>query len=254
MEVSLSDVDMKPDSDALQQGMQPGHYVEIAVRDTGCGISHSAVERIFDPFFTTKVPGEGTGMGLAVVHGIVRSHGGVVRVESEEGKGSIFRVYLPGIEGEGAEEVLRPEPVLQGERFGQILFVDDEEPILKLGKQMLEYLGYSVTTRVSSLEALETFRSQPAHYDLIITDQTMPKMTGAELAREILFIRPGIPIILCTGYSEAINQEGARAIGIREFVAKPFVMSELAGVARRVLDQKERRIVKIADHMRAVAG
>ncbi|MBW2101889.1 MAG: response regulator, partial [Deltaproteobacteria bacterium] len=178
-------------------GPAPGPYLLLTVEDTGPGMPEKVLDRVFEPFFTTKDRGKGTGMGLSVVHGIVEGYGGTVTAQSEPGKGAVFRVYLPAT-GSGAEtgdsdDVKCPVPMGRGER---ILFVDDEEALVALGQRMIESLGYRVTTRVSSLEALELFRASPSRFDAVVTDLTMPHMKGDELAREITRIRRDIPVIL----------------------------------------------------------
>ncbi len=221
-----------------QADLHPGPYMRLSVEDTGHGMSAEVVGRIFDPYFTTKELGKGTGLGLAVVHGIVKSHGGAITVLSEVGKGSTFEVDLPRLDGvEGAAERMPPEPLPFGGRE-RILFVDDEPSLIEVGRQILEHLGYEVETRTNSLEALELFSRDAGRFDLLITDMTMPSMTGDGLAREVLRIRPSIPIILCTGFSERISEEQARNLGIREFVMKPIVMNDLAKSVRRALDQR----------------
>jgi len=236
LEVSLSEVDL--DSDALSQypDASPGPYIRLTVSDTGRGMDTEVMERIFDPFFTTKAVGEGSGMGLAVVHGIVKSHGGVITVQSEEGKGSTFHVYFPRLESPAAPEAEATELIPTGGRE-RILFVDDEEPLVRMVQQMLERLGYDVTVRTSSVEALEAFRAQPDKFDLIITDQTMPNKTGVQLARDLMRIRPDIPIILCTGFSEVISEKEAKDRGLRGYIMKPVVKSEIAKAIRMVLDK-----------------
>jgi CheY-like chemotaxis protein/two-component sensor histidine kinase len=211
----------------------PGSYVELSVSDTGCGIAPENLDKIFDPYFTTRETGRGTGLGLAVVHGIVRKHGGTITVESEAGKGTTVHVYLPAIKGPVAKETKEIEPLPTGNE--RILFIDDELVLANMGKQMLERLGYEVASRTSSIEALELFRAQPDRFDLVITDMTMPNMTGDKLAKEMIRIRPDIPIILCTGYSERITEDKAIAMGIREFAMKPLVMLDLAKIIRKVL-------------------
>ena len=236
LKVSLRKLDTNSYPRIRNLELPAGPCVELTVSDTGAGMDSTTVERIFDPFFTTKGPGEGTGMGLAMVHGTVKSHGGAITVESELGKGSSFHIYFPVVYSLAAEEPQESTLLPEGRDLGRILLVDDEDLILNTGQQMLEYLGYEVVTKKSSLDALKTFQLQPDRFSLVITDQTMPKMTGAELAKEMLRIRPEVPIILCTGFSEVMDQETAKSIGIREFVMKPFVFSELAGLARKLLN------------------
>jgi two-component system cell cycle sensor histidine kinase/response regulator CckA len=238
LEVSLNKVDMEEPTTTPYPDLHAGPYVRLSVSDTGHGIPPQLLKRIFDPYFTTKPVGEGTGLGLAVVHGIVKSHGGEITVSSKPGKGTTFHVYLPGTDG--PKEVAasqRVEPYRLG-RQECLLLIDDEQALVEVGKQMLEHLGYRVIVRTSSVEALELFRNQPEKFDLVITDMTMPNMTGDKLAREMMGIRPGMPIILCTGFSEHIAEEKVKKIGIREFVMKPLVMSDLSKTIRRVLDQK----------------
>lgn len=213
--------------------LTPGPYLRLTVNDTGCGMSADVMERIFDPYFTTKEKGVGTGLGLATVHGIVKKYGGTVTVYSEPGKGSIFSVYLPVIQREEISEKETEEPIPTGNE--RVLFVDDEQSLAQLGKQMLSRLGYEVETRTSSVEALQLFWVKPDNFDLVITDMTMPNMTGDDLVRELLHIRPDIPIIMCTGFSEKAIGERTKEMGIRAVVMKPLVMRELAETIRRVL-------------------
>ncbi len=216
--------------------LKPGRYIGLIVSDTGPGMSEAILERIFDPFFTTKKRGEGTGLGLAVVHGIVKSHGGAVHACSEPGKGSIFEVFLPTIDinGESKPEVGAPPPT--GDE--RILLVDDEPAVAEIAKQLILSLGYDVTIRTSSTDALELFRANPDRFDLFITDMTMPNLPGDSLSREILAIRPDIPIILITGYSQVVNEKKALKMGIRAFVVKPVSRRKIANTIRRALDAK----------------
>jgi CheY-like chemotaxis protein len=234
LKVSLVEVDAHGSKGP--QDLNPGAYVRLTVSDTGHGMAPEVLQKIFHPYFTTKEKGVGTGMGLAVVDGIVKSHDGTITVLSEPGKGTTFHVYFPVVESELTTELERYRAIPTGNE--RILFVDDEEALVRMGQQMLEHLGYRVDARTSSVEALEAFRCEPNRFDLVITDHTtMPNMTGAELARQLMLTRSDIPIILCTGYSEAITQEKAKVIGIREFVMKPWVIGDLAERIRSALQQ-----------------
>jgi len=236
LKIELSDVELQGNFLEQYPYLAAGTYIKLRVRDTGHGMEKKITDRIFDPFFTTKERGEGTGMGLAVVLGIVKSHGGTITVESSLDQGSSFDVYLPVIKREVDTET-RPK-IAMPTGNEKILFVDDEKSLVDLGYQILKRLGYDITTRTSSIEALELFIAQPAKFDLVITDMTMPNMTGDELAGRLMTIRSDIPVILCTGYSERISKEKAHAIGIREFVLKPIIMSDLAVTVRKVLDER----------------
>ena len=240
LEVSLTKVDMYADAAARHTDIRPGSYLKLTVSDTGHGMTPEVRERIFDPYFTTKEKGEGTGLGLSVVHGIVKDHRGDITVESELGKGTTVYILLPRID-HAKEAAVEPESRLGRIPNGHehILFIDDEQALVDLGKQMLELLGYEVITRTSSIEALELFQAQPNKFDLVITDMTMPNMTGEKLAKELMRIRPNIPIILCTGFSEQITEKESKEIGIREFAMKPLVMRDLAKSIRKVLTEKE---------------
>jgi len=233
--ITLRQEEIGSDDSKYDLNLHPGSYLKLIVEDTGHGIDSNIMEKIFDPYFTTKGVGEGTGMGLSAVHGIVKDHGGDISVYSEPGKGTAFHVYLPLIEtGSVEREIISAEPVSTGTE--RILFIDDEEQIVQMVQQILESLGYHVTPRTSSVEALEAFRTMPDEFDLVITDMTMPNMTGAELAPRLLEIRSDIPIILCTGFSELMDENKAKAIGIREYVMKPIVRDKIAGTIRKVLD------------------
>lgn len=237
LEVCLSDMEIDKKTAAQNLDLNPGRYQILTINDTGCGMDSSVIERIFDPFFSTKKHGEGTGMGLAVIHGIVKNYGGAITVNSEVGKRSTFKVFFPEIESEITVESEHHEPVLHGKE--QILFVDDEAALVKTGKQLLESLGYKVIAKTNSVEALETFKEQPNNFDMVITDMTMPKMTGKDLSKEILAVRPDIPIIICTGFSEVISEKKAKAIGIREFIMKPILRKDIAKIIRRVLNNEK---------------
>jgi len=239
LEVILDEVEIDRQTEATSGNLQAGPYVRLTVRDTGHGMRREVLERIFDPLFTTKEQGTGTGLGLPVVHGIVTSHHGAVKVESEPGKGTVFRVYLPRVEPEGNFlEDDRPPSVPGGRE--RILLIDDEEDLVYAGVKMLRRLGYEVVGCSTPAEALALFQAHPERFDLVISDQSMPKMTGTELAKAILNLRPGFPIIICTGFSpdsgEGITQKQAEAVGIREVHLKPLERFETAAAIRRVLD------------------
>ena len=234
VEISLTDIDFEPESPVLQADVAPGEYVQLMVNDTGVGMSHEVMKRVFEPFFTTREVGKGTGMGLAVVYGIVKDLQGMITVESEPGVGSTFRVLLPKLKAQAEGKLVRTGQIHGGKE--SILFVDDEEMLVEWGKAVLERLGYSVTALTDSREALKVFSSDPSRFDLIVTDQTMSGMTGVQLTKELLSIRPDIPVILCTGHSETVSPDIAREVGIREYLMKPVAKQELAEAVRRVLD------------------
>jgi PAS domain S-box-containing protein len=218
--------------------LPPGAYVRMTVRDTGPGIEPDIRERIFEPFFTTKDVGKGTGMGLAVAHGIATSYGGCIYVDSQPGEGAAFHVLLPRIEEEMPKaDVQQPAAIPRGS--GAILFVDDEETVMHIGHNMLESLGYTVFSTSSSEQAIEMFRAAPGRFDCVITDMTMPHIRGDELARRLLELRPGLPIILCTGFSEKISEEQALNMGIRAFLLKPYNMQELGLAVRKALESRQ---------------
>jgi len=238
LEISLKQVYLSAYDLQAKPNLSPGPYACLTISDTGIGMDLKIVERIFDPFFTTKKGSAGTGMGLSVVLGIVESHGGMITVDSKESEGTTFRIFLPIIENHIGLEPEEPAPLPTGNE--KILFVDDVEAVTKMAGQMLERLGYKVTTCIDSHTALKTFKLDPDKFDLIITDQTMPNMSGAELAIEMLKIKPKIPIIICTGYSKKIDAESAKKIGIKEFLFKPLEKRKLAETIRKVLDEDEK--------------
>jgi signal transduction histidine kinase/CheY-like chemotaxis protein len=217
-----------------------GPYVRLKISDTGVGIPMEIRDKIFDPYFTTREPGKGTGLGLAVVYGIVKDYGGAVSVESMPGRGATFNIRLPAVEEKihGDSQPVCKTPMPMGREH--ILFVDDEPPIAILGKENLEQLGYKVTIRQSSVEAFELFTNDPDRFDLVVTDMTMPHMTGDELAQKMLAIRPDLPIVICTGYSKRMSEQKAGDIGIRGFIMKPLTKLDLAKTVRALLDQKPR--------------
>jgi signal transduction histidine kinase/FixJ family two-component response regulator len=239
LEVSLENAELDEEFAARDPKLKPGHYLKLTVSDTGHGMTPDVKERIFDPFFTTKAKGQGTGMGLAVVHGIVNSLGGAITVHSQLGQGATFNLFLPPIERR-ALPLIRPEkPIPRGSE--RILFIDDERAVTEMGRQMLESLGYQVTTAMDSRKALALFKSNPQQFDLVVTDMTMPGITGEELARELMRLRPLIPVILSTGFSARIDEKKAMAMGIRAFLPKPVLKRELAETLRRVLDENQQR-------------
>lgn len=219
--------------------LEPGKYAILSVSDTGSGISAELMDRIFDPYFTTKEQGKGTGLGLAVVYGIVKEHKGDIKIHSEIGKGTTFNVYLPLMDKTAKSD---KKEVIENFQSGdeRILLVDDEPSIAKLEKMMLERLGYSITMRVNSIEALEAFRERPDSFDMVISDMNMPNMAGDQLASEIKSIRSDIPIILCTGFSERMNDEKADILGIAGILMKPVTKSEMAKTVRKLLDEAKR--------------
>ncbi|MFZ7110148.1 MAG: ATP-binding protein [Desulfatiglandales bacterium] len=233
--VDLSEVALSVDDPLPHPALRHGPHILLSVIDSGCGMAPEILPRIFDPYFTTKEKGKGTGLGLSVVDGIIRKHGGGIVVESEPGKGSSFHIYLPRLQHEPVQSAEKELEILPtgGER---ILLVDDEAALVDITGRNLKNLGYDVKVRTSSVEALELFRNQPDRFDLIITDQSMPNMTGSDLALEITSIRPDIPIILCTGFSEFATDSQAQEFGIRRILKKPMVRHELARVVRAVLD------------------
>lgn len=223
--------------DIISPDIGAGTYACLSITDTGTGIDKAHAEKIFDPFFTTKELGKGTGMGLSVVYGIVQSLGGAIRFYSESGKGTSFQVYLPVVKKHFEDDTLLPnEKKIGGSE--RILLVDDEIPIIKMEEQLLGRLGYLITSYTDSIEALEAFRSTPYQFDLVITDMAMPGMTGEQLSVEMLRIRPDLPILLCTGFSEKGVEEKAVSLGVKGCLLKPLILNELSLKIREVLDTK----------------
>ncbi len=233
LKVSLSEVDVDSDAAALLPDLKQGPYLNLTISDTGYGMEKAVLERIFDPFFTTKKSGMGTGMGLALVHGIIKSHRGAVRVRSRPGKGSTFSVFLPRQKVKLRKDTITKAPVPRGTE--RLLLVDDDKSVVQSMRQMLERLGYDVISKTSGKLALKAFRVQPDRFDLVITDMAMPNITGDKLAKELMRIRPDIPIILCTGFSEMITENSAKDLGISEFIMKPINTRYMAETIRRVL-------------------
>ncbi|MBI5092307.1 MAG: response regulator, partial [Candidatus Hydrogenedentes bacterium] len=213
-------------------------FVRLTVTDTGHGMDDATLERVFEPFFTTKSDGGGTGLGLATVHGIVKNHGGTITVYSEPGRGTTFRVYFPalGPEVKSAEQAAATIAIPKG-NGEHVLLVDDEESLMILGRNMLERLGYRVTACCRVVEALSTFSAQPNAFDLIVTDQTMPVLTGLLLIQELRKLRPDIPAILCTGFSKVTTPEAAASAGISEILRKPISLASLAQAVHKALAQ-----------------
>jgi len=244
LEVNLSGAYV--DSNTSFLNLETGPYLKLTVSDTGHGMDHALMERIFEPYFTTKAQGAGTGMGLSVVHGIIRSHGGEIKAFSRPGVGTTFDIFLPCIKAVAVESKTGPvAPAPRGRE--SILLVGDEAEITHLMQKMLERLGYQVSAHNDSVKALETFRAKPKMYALVITDQIMPNMTGTDLAKEIMDIRSDIPIIVCSGTGEEITDEEAKALGIREHIQKPVEKIRLAKSIRRVLDIDKICILVIDD-------
>ncbi len=241
--ISLEQLDLNKKKDAKIFGLETGQYLKLSVSDTGDGIDADIKQRVFEPFFTTAEVGQGTGMGLATVLGIMESYGGIITIDSELGKGTTFHLYFPTTEEKTQDnESFLPTNnkelghILTGTE--RILFIDDEEMYADTGKDILDSLGYSVTAKKDSREALEAFLAAPNDFDLVITDQIMPHLSGDDLTKEFLSIRPDIPIILCTGYSSQMDEDKAQSIGIKEFILKPIVKIDIAKLIRKVLDEK----------------
>jgi CheY-like chemotaxis protein len=239
LEVKLADIEIGTGSGESREGLRPGRYVSLTVKDNGHGIDPSIIDSIFDPFFTTKELGEGTGLGLSVVHGIVRSHGGTISVESFPGKGATFTVLIPALES--AYVNIDAEASISLPRGQErVLVVDDEPSLAEMVEQMLTRLGYEAVSCTSGIEALEVFRHQPAEkpFDLVITDMTMPRFTGTDLARELSRLEPLVHIIIMTGFSQKIDAHKARDLGFQGFLMKPVTLAKLAIMVRTVLDRK----------------
>lgn len=234
--VTIDPLDIK----AAKLQLGPGQYLLLRICDTGCGMNRTTLDRIFDPYFTTKIKGRGTGMGLAVVHGIVKSHGGQINVYSELDNGTSFQVYLPMItssEKNGA--ITENDQIEKGTE--RLLLVDDEPVIAEMQQRLLETLGYKVTIRTDPTEALQLFSNDPTLFDLVITDMTMPNLNGAQFSQALIKLRPDIPIVLCTGFSELIDEPRAKAIGIKEFALKPMIRSSISTIIRSALNADNRQ-------------
>ncbi|MEQ8221223.1 MAG: response regulator [Candidatus Eremiobacterota bacterium] len=241
--VSLDDIFINSEEMALYENLKEGPHIKLSVSDTGYGIDSSIKERIFEPYFTTKRAGDGTGLGLSVVSGIIQAYRGEIKVFSHPGEGSVFHVYFPAVVSE-REKIDEKSVMVKGGKE-TLLLVDDEEFILHGMKDMLEKLGYNIVATTNSAEALNMFQAEPDRFDLIITDQTMPELPGHKLVGEIMQIRPDLPVILCTGFSDIINSDNYRSAGIREFLMKPVNIKTLAGIIRKLLDERE--VVRLYD-------
>jgi PAS domain S-box-containing protein len=238
LKISLNDIETDKNLKVQDVGLKQGSYIQINVSDTGIGIPPDLLGRIFEPYFTTKPLEEGTGLGLALIHGIVESYGGKTIVESGLGKGTVFTIYLPITQKRKKVKFFSRKELPSGTE--SILLVDDEAPILKIEEKTLEHFGYSVTTSLSSVDALELFRSNPNRFDLVITDMTMPKMNGDKLAAALIKIRPDIPIVLFSGYSQKMSGKDITDIGIKAFVSKPVSKETMAKTVRKVLDEAKK--------------
>ena len=234
LEVNLENITLDEESAKPYPELDPGYFLKLTIRDTGHGIEPESLDRIFNPYYTTKEVGKGTGMGLAVAHAIVKNHGGAITVTSNIDKGTVFQILLPVIDIETEAEIEIEKRLPEGDE--RILLVDDEEEMVETVRLLLERLGYEVTYKLRSVDALKEFRNNPTGYDIVITDMTMPEMTGDQLAKEILNLRPDIPVILCTGFNERIDKQVTTDIGIRELLLKPIMIGTLANTIRQVLD------------------
>ena len=241
IEVSLRQLELTEEQLEEHPCLPPGRFIVLTVRDNGSGMDEKTISRIFEPYFTTKEQGAGTGLGLAVTHGAVKQCGGFIEVESELGKGSEFRIYLPVLAEEHTDtpELEEGFPLPGGTE--RILFVDDEPSIVHISEAVLSTLGYTVVTETESPAALARFKAAPANFDLLITDQTMPGLTGSELAKEVLTIRSELPVVLCTGYTASLSEKDATAIGVARYAIKPINIGKLAALVREVLDERKKQ-------------
>jgi signal transduction histidine kinase/ActR/RegA family two-component response regulator len=238
--VSLKEVQLEPDAmDGIY--LRPGYYSHLTISDTGHGIDPGILHRIFDPYFTTKRKGEGVGIGLDMVYRIIKSYRGDITVYSEPGKGTTFHIFLPGVRQE--EKKHKTDIELSKNGAGErILFVDDDPTLAAMGERLLEKLGYNVEVSTQSREAFEAFYQDPHRFDIVVSDYIMPDMTGLQLARKIKEIRADIPIIICTGFSESVNKRNFKSLGIDGFFMKPILISKLAQLVRKLLDEKRENV------------
>jgi PAS domain S-box-containing protein len=235
LSVTISEVE-NTSRDSMHADLNPGPHICISVSDTGTGMDAATMKRIFDPYFTTKEIGEGTGLGLSVVQGIIKSHNGKITVDSETGKGTTFHIFLPKIAGPDSSTMGHEGRTLLAGRE-RILFVDDEKDLTALGKEMMESLGYQVSSMTDSREALEIFRAAPYEFDLVVTDMVMPELSGRSLARQLIAIRADIPIVLCTGFADQIDAAQAKAEGFCDLIIKPYVFETLVSSIRKALEK-----------------
>jgi CheY-like chemotaxis protein len=240
--IFLKDITLDSEFVISHSDLRPGPHVMLSIEDTGVGISKKNISKIFDPFFTTKEREKGTGLGLSVVHGIVKAFKGGIYVYSEQGNGTVFKLYFPALKKHGEQTTVQSGFIPLGTE--RILIVDDEKSIAKMGCRILESLGYDPTPICSSEKALTLFKSDPGKFDLVITDMTMPRMTGDILAQELMAVRPDIPVILCTGYNQKLSEETIKKTGIKALINKPFIKAEFARIIRLVLDSAEMGSVK----------
>ncbi len=233
LEISLADTELLSEDIHPYSELKPGAYIQLSVKDTGHGMGKAVLDRIFEPFFTTKERGEGTGMGLSVVHGIVKNHGGFITVYSEPEKGTVFNIFFPSVNDTETVKEETCDTIVSGK--GRILFVDDEKDIAHFTEQMLAKLGYTVTAKTSAPEALATFKSNPHDFDLLITDYTMPELTGLSLSSEILKIRPDMPVIICTGLFDSLTTVRCTETGIKEILEKPVGIKKLSETVQKFI-------------------
>ncbi|MGD9364705.1 MAG: response regulator [Desulfobacteraceae bacterium] len=251
LEFDLRDEFLDSDLATNYPEIQPGPFLKFTVSDTGHGMTPEIIDHIFEPFYTTKANNEGTGMGLSVVHGIVSSCGGMITVSSELDKGSSFSIFLPAIEHPSDLKRTQQVPIPMGNKE-HVLFIDDEPSLVNMGRQILESLGYQVTSQTDGSEALKLIKAQPNRFDLLVTDMTMPKITGDKLALAIKAIRPKLPVILCSGFSTQMDENKAAALGIRAYIRKPVLREQLARIIREVLDRKTKAEIKDDNRSMAV--
>ncbi|HEV8644387.1 MAG TPA: ATP-binding protein, partial [Burkholderiales bacterium] len=239
IEISLDAPTVTADFARTSADLREGRYARLSVSDNGCGMDKATLERIFDPFFTTKPAGQGTGLGLSTVDGIMRSHEGAVTVYSQPGKGTTFHLYFPAI-GDAATEIEAPQQEVARGKGEKVLYVDDEDALVRLSTRTLNRLGYRVSGFASPVEALNAFRSHPHDFDVVVTDLSMPGMSGFDLARALLEIRPDVPIVMTSGYVRPEDQEMASRLGIRELILKPNTVSELGRILDELLGDRKK--------------